>query len=391
MRPICFRNLLTLLLALSAVSARAQSAADSQPAPSNVPGAAYPRLDDDGRGTFHFKAPNAQEVAVQLPQGRYEMTKNADGVWSVTTPPIEPGFHYYTISLDGAAVNDPGSRTFHGTGKDSSGIEVPEPGVDFHTIQDVPHGDVRAKRYFSKVTNSWRRLFVYTPPGYDTQPDERYPVLYLQHGGGEDETGWVNQGRTDAILDNLIAAGRARPMLVVIANGNLPRTPGATGIYSRAGMTGFSRELLENIVPFIEANFRVRTGAKQRALAGLSMGGGQSFFVGLANTDSFGAVGAFSTGLFGGIRPPNGGGEPPPFDAEAAVPGLLTRPQGFNAALDLFYVSVGEQDPRFEATRKTVADFRARGLEVEFASFPGGHEWQVWRKSLHDFVPRLFR
>jgi enterochelin esterase family protein len=360
------------------------------PAPSNVPGAQYPRLDSEGRGMFRIEAPLARSVAVQLPQGRYDMTKDAAGVWSVTTPPIEPGFHYYTISLDGVAVNDPGSRTFHGTGKDASGIDVPEPGVDFYTIRDVPHGDLRSKRYFSDVTKTWRRLFVYAPPGYDTDTDERYPVLYLQHGGGEDETGWADQGRTDVILDNLVAAGRARPMLVVIANGNLPREPGVTGIYSRAGMTGFTRELLENIVPYIDANFRTHADAKHRALAGLSMGGGQSFFVGLANTDVFSAVGAFSTGLFGGIRPP-GGGESTPFDAEAAVPGLLTEPGRFNDALDLFYLSVGEQDPRLEATRNVVADFRARGLEVEFASFPGGHEWQVWRKSLHDFAPRLFR
>ncbi len=376
-------------LFLTAACALAHAASDWAPAPSNVPGAEYPRLDPAGRGEFRIKAPAAQSVAVQLPQGRYAMTKDADGLWSVVTPPIEPGFHYYSLSLDGVAVNDPGSRAFYGTGKDASGIEVPEPGVDFHTIRDVPHGDLRTRWYFSKVTNGWRRLFVYTPPGYDAATDQRHPVLYLQHGGGEDETGWASQGRTNVILDNLIAAGRARPMLVVIANGNLPREPGVTALYSAAGMTGFARELLENIVPFVEANFRVKAEAKHRALAGLSMGGGQSFFVGLANTDKFSAVGAFSTGLFGGIRPP-GGGDPAPFDAEAAVPGLTSAPQAFNDALDLFYLSVGEQDPRLEPTRRIVADFRARGLEVEFASFPGGHEWQVWRKSLHDFVPRLF-
>jgi enterochelin esterase family protein len=134
------------------------------PAPSNVPGAQHPRLDSEGRGMFRIEAPLARSVAVQLPQGRYDMSKNAAGVWSVTTPPIEPGFHYYTISLDGVAVNDPGSRTFHGTGKDASGIDVPEPGVDFYTIRDVPHGDLRSKRYFSDVTKTWRRLFVYAPP-----------------------------------------------------------------------------------------------------------------------------------------------------------------------------------------------------------------------------------
>ena len=186
---------------LTAACVLAHAAADWTPAPSNVPDAQYPRLDAEGRGEFRFKAPDATAVQVDLPQGSYPLTKDADGVWSVITPPIEPGFHYYAFRVDGALVFDPGSRAFFGASRHGSGIEVPEPGVDFYTRKDVPHGDVRAKWYFSKVTNSWRRLFVYTPFGYDAQPDQRFPVLYLQHGGGEDETGWGNQGRADVILD----------------------------------------------------------------------------------------------------------------------------------------------------------------------------------------------
>lgn len=380
---------LPLLWALACTCCLAQPADEATPAPTNVPGAAFPKLDVQGRGTFQLKAPEAQKVAVQLPQGRYEMTRDAEGVWSVTTPPLEPGFHYYTLSIDGVAVNDPGSHAFYGTGKDSSGIDVPEPGVEFYTIRDVPHGELRSKRYFSTVAHSWRRLFVYTPPGYDQNPKIEYPVLYLQHGGGEDETGWAAQGKTDIILDNLIADGKARPMLVVIANGNLPSEGGARG-YSRAGMAGFARELLTQIVPFVEANYRAKASAAHRALAGLSMGGGQAFIVGLGNKDTFASIGAFSTGLFGGIRPP-GGGAAATFDAEEHVPGLLANASAFNESLDLFYLSVGEQDPRLEFTKQAVADFRSHGLQVEFASFPGGHEWQVWRKSLHDFAQRIFR
>jgi len=341
-----------------------------------------------------LKAPNAQKVQVSLPQGRYDLSKDAEGTWSVTTPPLEPGFHYYTFSVDGVTMNDPGSHAFYGTSRDSSGIEVPEHAVDFYETKDVPHGDVRSKWYFSKVTNSWRHLNVYTPPGYDQNAATKYPVLYLQHGGGEDETGWVAQGKTDAILDNLIAAGKAHPMLIVIANGNMPAAAaGARGgsLYSRAGMAPFGNELLNAIVPFIEANFRVQPGSENRALAGLSMGGGQAFYVGLDNKEKFGAIGVFSTGAFGGIGGRAGGPAPAPFNAEEQMPGLLTNAQAFNRRLKVFYLSVGEQDPRIEPTKKAVADFKAHGLKVEFASFPGGHEWQVWRKSLHDFAQRIFK
>lgn len=176
-------------------------------------------------------------------------------------------------------------------------------------------------------------------------------------------------------------------MIVVMSNGNVPSPGGARGGYSRAGMAGFNEELLNNIIPFIEDHYRVLTDAKNRALAGLSMGGGQAFYVGLQNRNKFGSVGIFSTGLFGGIgsRGSSGG-----FNAEEQMPGLLTDPASFNETLDLLYISVGEQDPRIEATKETVQTFKEKGLEVEFKSFPGAHEWQVWRKSLHDFASKLF-
>lgn len=240
------------------------------------------------------------------------------------------------------------------------------------------------------MTESWRRLFVYTPPGYDRDAEKTYPVVYLQHGGGEDETGWGAQGRTDIILDNLIAAEKAVPMLIVISNGNLPNAAGPGGGYSRAGMAGFEKELLENIVPFIETEFRVDAKPERRALAGLSMGGGQAFYVGLGNRDKFGSVGIFSTGLFGGLAG-RGGAAPAAFDVETHMPGLLEKSEDFNTALKLLYISVGEQDQRVDATKKVVADFKQHGLDVEFATFPGGHEWHVWRKSLHDFAQRAFR
>lgn len=379
------RRYFPILLWLAAARFSFAEELPGTPASTNVPGADYPRILPNNRIVFQIKAPEAKHVQVNLPQGHYELQKDDEGIWSVTTPPIEPGFHYYAFRIDGAMVFDPGSHAYFGASRHGSGIDVPEPGVDFYEVKDIPHGDLRSERYYSSVTNSWRRLFVYTPPGYEQFVDTRYPVLYLQHGGGEDETGWANQGKTDLILDNLIAEGKAVPMLVVIANGSLPRPEGVPFGYSREGMVPFANELLNHIVPFVDENYHTQPDADHRALAGLSMGGGQSFIVGLANTDTFGSIGAFSTGLFGGIRRTGA------FDADAFVPGLLADVETFNEKLDLFYLSCGEQDERIEFTQQVVSDFLSHGLEVEFNSFPGGHEWQVWRKSLHDMAQRLFK
>ncbi len=379
---------LLLIIHLLGCSVSAQMSADTVAASTNISGVNYPAVLPDNRVFFRVNAPDAGRLQIDL--GRlYDMQKDQAGIWTVTTDVQVPGFHYYSLVIDGVRVADPASETFYGTGRMSSAIEIPEQGVDFYDVKDVPHGEIRSKLYYSKYTKSWRRLNIYTPAGYDSNVDKSYPVLYIQHGGGEDERGWAQQGKTDIILDNLIASGKAKPMLVVMANGNVPVAGGGRGGYSREGMAGFNEELVNNIVPFIESNYRVVPDAKNRALAGLSMGGGQSFYVGLQNVDKFGSIGIFSTGLFGGIRGNGimGGG----FDAESQIPGLLSDSKSFNDKLDLLYISVGEQDPRIDATKAIVATFRGKGLEVEFATFPGGHEWQPWRKSLHDFAQRLFK
>jgi enterochelin esterase-like enzyme len=383
------RKLFTLMLLSIFCSqlcpAQSAESSDVKPASSNIPGREYPKIDKDLRAIFRINAPDVQKLQVDLGK-RYDMVRDDKGVWTVTTDPLDPGFHYYQLIIDGVRASDPASEAFYGTGRMSSGIEVPESGVDFYAVKDVPHGEIRSRRYFSNATNTWRRLYVYTPAGYDTDTEVKYPVLYLQHGGGEDERGWVEQGRTDCIMDNLIAAGKAKPMLVVIANGNVP-SPGGRRGYSREGMVGIANELIHNIMPFIESHYRVLTDAENRALAGLSMGGGQAFYVGLQNTETFASIGVFSSGLFGGV----GFMADRQFDAEAQIPGLLTQAELFNERLKLFYISVGEKDPRIANTKKAVADLREHGLDVVFTSFPGAHEWQVWRKSLHDFAPRLFK
>ncbi|WP_319481921.1 alpha/beta hydrolase-fold protein [uncultured Draconibacterium sp.] len=377
--------LILMIIAQASMFCLGQENQKSVPATSNVAGAEYPKIQTDLSVIFRVKAPDAKKVQIDLGK-LYDMTKDDQGVWSVTTDPQVPGFHYYSLVIDGVKVADPASESFYGMGRMASAIEIPEKGIDFYTIKDVPHGALSSKYYYSEYTKSWRRLFVYTPPGYDTNSREKYPVVYIQHGGGEDETGWAVQGKTDIILDNLIAEGKAKPMIVVISNGNVT-APGRTfGGYSSKGMAPFKEEMTKNIVPFIDTNYRTLPDADNRAICGLSMGGGQSFFVGLESPEYFGSVGVFSTGLFGGIRTSGSG-----FDAEKEIPGLLSESDKFNKNLDLFYISCGEQDMRIEHTKKAVKVMRENGLEVEFNSFPGDHEWQVWRKSLHDFATRVFK
>lgn len=366
----------------------AQIPQGAKAAPTNIRQNDCPCVFPDNRVFFRVSAPNAAKVQVNIGK-LYDMQKDEKGVWTVTTEPQDAGFHYYTLVIDGFAAADPASESFYGTGKMSSAIDIPEAGADFYDIKDVPHGEMRSRNYFSKTMNVWRNVNIYTPPGYDKDPNKRYPVLYIQHGGGEDERGWAVQGKTNLILDNLIATGKAVPMIVVIPNGNVTR-PGSTagGGYNDEAMNAFKDELAGSVIPYVESNYRVKAGVANRAISGLSMGGGQAFYTGLRNLDLFSYVGVFSTGLFGGI---NRQGNTPPFDAEAAIPGLLSKPQTFNSKLKVFYLSVGQQDPRIDATKQIVETFRSKGLKVEFNSFPGGHEWQVWRKSLHDFAQKLFR
>jgi enterochelin esterase family protein len=362
---------------------KAQLVDSSVPAPTNINQNQCPCIMPDNSIVFQVKAPEAQKLQIDLGK-KYDMVKDINGVWTVRTEPIVAGFHYYFLIIDGVPVADPASQSFYGTGKMASAIDIPEKGADFYTVKDVPHGATSSKYYFSNVTNSWRRLFVYTPPSYEANPNVKYPGVYIQHGGGEDETGWTNQGKTDIIIDNLIADGKAIPMIVVIANGNV-RAGG--GGYSSEAMSAFKKEMIQNIVPFIDSNYRTLTDKNNRAICGLSMGGGQSFYTGLENPDIFGSVGIFSSGIFGGIRNPSGS----TFDAEKEIPGLLSKSVEFNKKLDLFYISCGEQDMRIEHTKKAVETMKKNGLEVEFNSFPGDHEWQVWRKSLHDFASRVFK
>ena len=358
---------------------------DSYSPVTNINHNGYPRVLKDNSVMFRVNAPQAQLVQIDLGGKKYDMQKQEGGAWTVTTQPQVPGFHYYSLVVDGVSTADPASQTFFGCSRWSSAIEITEAGMNDFEVQDVKHGQVRTLYYYSKVDETWRPLMVYTPAGYD-EGKQDYPVVYIQHGGGEDHRGWMEQGRTAQIMDNLIAAGKAVPMIVVSSNSNVQnRNGGFGGGYSWQGMQTFRSEMIDNIIPFVEKTFRVKKDRKSRAMCGLSMGGGQSFYIGLRDPEVFANVGVFSTGMLGGIQGASN------FDLEKEVPGMLTDTKTFNQQFDMFFVSCGEQDPRIEYTRSIVKTMRDGGVEVRFNSYPGDHEWQVWRKSLHEFAQYLFK
>jgi enterochelin esterase family protein len=367
----------------------------SMPASSNVPRAEYPRVHTNRRISFRLKAPAAKSVQVQpggadngLGQGPYEMERTQDGTWAVTTTTAVSGFHYYWLVVDGVAVNDPGSETFFGYGKPTSGVEVPEEGVDFYDARDVPHGEVRSLWYHSKVTGKPRRAFVYTPPGYDTDATRRYPVLFLQHGAGEDERGWTTQGRANFILDNLIAAGKARSMIVVMDNGYAERpgaqpssSPGARPGPPRFDFSGFQAVLVDELVPKIDATYRTLADRDHRALAGLSMGSMQALQIGLSHMDVFAWLGAFSLPPFGR------------FDVETSYGGGFRDPAVLSAKMRLLWLGAGTAEERFVNALRAMHESLDRvGVKhVVFESQGTSHEWQTWRRSLHAFAPLLFQ
>lgn len=390
-----------LVMVLFAGLCYAQEPGDFQPASTNVWGAQYPKVDSEGRVQIRVKAPEATQVRVNFWSGpKMAMEKQSDGFWMVTTPPQAPGLHYYTLIIDGAEVADPNSRSFFGGGRYASAVEIPEQGSTYYLPQDVPHGMVREVWYYSKVTGTWRRALVYMPPNYDTQTDVRYPVLYLQHGGGEDETGWTKQGKANFILDNLIAAGECKPMLVVMAYGyawpagrpapDQSERPLGSPEMRRAmqEMTqAFEDDLTRVLIPFIDANFRTLADRDHRAMAGLSMGGMQTFQITFNHLDMFSYIGGFS-----GAGGPFLFGEK--FDPKTAYNGALADPEAFAKRVHLLWLGVGTEEP--ERMRAGLLELHKSleeaGIKHVFYESPGtAHEWQTWRRDLKDFAPRLFR
>lgn len=379
------RRFLFAALCLSSALTFAQSQPTLETVPSTtINSHGYPRILPGNRVMFKIKSEDASNIKISLDKD-CQFEKQADGSWTAVTKELVPGFHYYWFNIDGIDYSDPASKSYFGCGRMCSAIDIPEEGLHIFDYRDVPHGQVRQLTYYSPIRNATADIYVYTPASYEEHPERRYPVLYLQHGGGEDESGWINQGKTNLILDNLIADGQAVEMIVVMANGTLT-LPGGVPAYTTEGMAGFGHELIDVVIPFVERNFRCLTDRANRGLSGLSMGGGQTFFIGLSHPEIFSQIGIFSTGLFGGIP-----GTGKPFDGEEIIPGLLSDSQKYNDLLNVLYISVGTDDQRIVPTTQTVENFRKAGLEVSFETFPGDHEWQVWRKSIHSFAQKVFK
>jgi enterochelin esterase family protein len=401
------------------------AAGTAHPSAYNFPNVPYPRIEPDNRVTFQFKAPDAQKVQVSIANTPFDMAKGEDGVWTYTTAqPQDLGYHNYWMIVDGAIVLDPATEAFIGYGHMCNAFEVPDPEGGFYELKDVPHGNVQIKNYYAKSINAWRHIYVYTPPGYDRSPSKRYPVLYLQHGGGEDERVWTEMGRANLILDNLLAEGKISPFLVVMetsaVGGPVPgrgasagapagaapggAAPGGAGRGNRFGLGGpgggaYGQLMVRDLIPWVDSNYRTLADQPHRAMAGLSMGAMQTRAVSLANVDTFSYIGLFS------------GGSISTDDVKNAA--------GFKQKVKLVFVSYGSREigggrgngPRagappaglpsaragamagFSADPQASVDaLKAAGINAVFYVSPmTAHEFQSWRRSLHEFAPLLFK
>jgi enterochelin esterase family protein len=409
-------------------------AAQAVPATTTVPSAKYPRVYADGRVIFRVHLPFAKSVQLEGGQGLCSapvpMTKDADGNWTVTLAPTVMGFHYYWFNVDGTKINDPGSETFFGYSKETSGIEIPDPqqiSSDLVTAPVVPfyapHNGVSQGRlhehwYESAVTGKWRHCVVYTPPGYDeaAKSGTRYPVLYLQHGAGEDETGWSRQGGINFIMDNAIhgnpssffftSAPKAEPMIVVMDNGYASykndtstqgRDPSESYIPSfiRRDIEAFGAVVIKELIPMIDQTYRTISDRNHRAMAGLSMGGVQTMAIALTHLDMFSYIGTFSGAQFLAPPPSTQTGEQttPPFDPKTSYGGVFAEAAAFNSKVHLLWMGAGTAElPMDESLRENAEKLRAANIKVTQFHTPGtAHEWQTWRICLNKFVPLLFR
>ncbi len=393
----------SLMLLLAAFALSAQVREDFKPASTNQPGHQYPMVNSQRMVRAQISAPDAKSVKLDIGGVKYEMVRNADGVWTGDSAPQDEGFHYYQLEIDGASVPDPGSLYYYGASRWGSGIDVPAADQDFYALKNVPHGETSEVYYFSSVTGSVRHCYIYTPAEYKSNPKKKYPVLYLQHGGGESEHGWAQQGRTGIILDNLIAEGKAVPFIVVMDNGsevygpNNPRPerpaqgqrppqgqqgqrpqggrPGGFGNFDFAGP--FRNILEKDLIPMVEANYRVIGDAQHRAMAGLSMGGMQTHAIALANPKLFSWIGIFSGGVFSKEE--------------------VDQTPGFRETNKLVFISFGSRElqNRFGGAadpKPITEELGQTGINTVFYVSPDtAHEWQSWRRALYQFAQRLFK
>lgn len=361
----------------SSVPSFTDAVEDFKPNLTNQPGKQYPMVNSQGAVRVQLRAPGATSVQLDLGR-RYEMTKDENGVWTGTSAPQDVGFHYYQLIVDGTAMPDPGTVSFFGAGRWGSGIEIPSDDMDFWQIKDVPQGSIVEKYYWSKCTESMRHCYVYLPNEYDKNPGKKYPVLYLQHGNAENEYGWSVQGHTGQIMDNLIAQKKAVPFIIVMDYGQ-GQNINLVGQYApqpqQGGNRGGSNDafqvvLMNDIIPMIEKEFRVYTDAAHRGMAGLSMGGGQTRRITLANPTKFGYVGMFS------------GGTISPEDVQGA--------DGFQQTAKLVFMSSGsKENPRVMEAAESLNKMGVKA--VGYISEGTAHEWHTWRRSLYQFAQLIFK
>jgi enterochelin esterase family protein len=337
-----------------------------------------PEIHPDRTVTFRIRAPKATDVAVAL-QGNKPMTKDAAGVWSTTIGPLAPELYEYAFSVDGARVLDTANTQLKvGQTLAANLLDVPGTPPRFDEVRDVPHGTIQIRSYVSTPLKKARGMYVYLPPQYDSEPARRFPVLYLRHGSGDDESTWSGQGRAGVILENLIADKKAVPALIVMTNGDTDRS--WSGGSSPEAMKVLADELLGDVIPLVEKNYRVVRNREGRAIAGLSMGGGQAFTIGLKNLNQFAWVGEFSSGLLSAAD----------FKLAEYLPGFLEDP-AMNKRLKLLFLSCGTEDPRINGHLDLVDLLKAKGIRSVWYPTPGAHEWKVWRHALAEFLPQLFR
>ena len=368
------------------VSAQTNSPADDwKPSPSNMPGQQYPEVNSEGRVRARLQAPQAQNVQLNISGVKFPMTKGTNGFWIGDSTPQDQGNHYYGLVVDGAEVPDPNGSFIFGSGAWRNDVEIPAIDQDFYALKNVPHGQVREIFYFAKTSNKHRRCFVYTPPDYDQDVTKHYPVLYLQHGYNENETGWSHQGCAGWIMDNLIAEGKSAPFIIVMENGDIggirrgavPRGGPPAGAPPRGGGRGmfdfgtFEHALIEDVIPFIDANFRTIADQPHRAMAGLSMGGMQTRTIAPAHLDMFSQIGIFSGGSIGTND--------------------IADLAAFKQKVKVVFVSYGSRENGTDG-KKNVAALKEAGVNSVYYESPStAHEWQTWRRSLHEFAPLLFK
>jgi enterochelin esterase-like enzyme len=367
-----FSIFLLLLLTLACPWCYSQTmtpvAEDFKPSSLNQPGQDYPQVNSQGYVRFKIIAPQADSVRVSLGlggKGGTKLTKADDGSWMGTTAgPMDEGFHYYRLTVDGGKFNDPGTLNFYGSVRWESGIDIPAHDQDFYALRDVPHGNVQQILFPSKSTQTSRRAFVYTPPGYNNLKD-RYPVLYLQHGWGEDETAWSNQGRANLIMDNLIADGKIKPFIIVM-------TYGMTNDIKFGGLrnfdiTPFQTVLVNELIPYVDANFRTLPNPLNRAMAGLSMGGMETKLITINKPDAFAYYGLLSGGIYA------------PTDIKD------------KSKVKLIFLSCGSRE-RPDGVKNAAVALNEAGIRaVSYISENTAHEFLTWRRSLHELAPLLFK